>query len=473
LTIKRTVALACLAIAITAAAPTSALAGIRMYMGFQDDPSLRWRDDRAAVFDQAQQANAGIVRTTVYWSRIAPVRPAQAANAFDASYRFDDLDEFVRNAQLRGIEVMLTIWGTPSWANGGRGENRAPSRMQDLQSFTQALSARYSGRFPGYPFVRFFTIWNEPNLGQFLSPTFDANGKPVSPFIYAKLYRAAYAGIKSGNSRALIGVGETSPRGRDRSTPSPGKLQDSLSPGTFARLLAQSKPKIKFTAWAHHPYSSLGAKPGERYRFPNVNLSTLSTFEKKLDEWFGRKNIPIWITEYGFETKPGEPRGVTVSQQASYARTAIQKAEADQRVQIFIWFILRDDPTSAWQSGLLNRDGQKKPAYGVFAALAREVDGRNPIIRVKVGAVPVLRIPVLELAARNGVGAVVGAEVRMYQSSNGKLVSFSQLAGTIAVDGWTSFVFGKGRVKSRYDVLFDFNDKLGNRLRRTATLIYY
>jgi hypothetical protein len=473
LTIKRTVAFACLAIAITAAAPASALAGIRMYMGFQDDPSLRWREDRATVFDQAQQANAGIVRTTVYWSRIAPLRPAQAANPFDPSYRFDDLDEFVRNAQLRGMEVMLTIWGTPSWANAGRGENRAPSRMQDLQSFAQALSGRYSGHYPGYPFVRFITIWNEPNLGQFLSPTFDANGKPVSPSIYAKLYRAAYAGIKAGNPRALIGVGETSPRGRDKPTPSPGKLQDSLSPGTFARLLAQSKPRIKFTAWAHHPYSTLGASPNERYRFPNVNLSTLKTFEQKLDQWFGRKNIPIWITEYGFETKPGEPKGVTVAQQASYARTAIQQAEADQRVQIFIWFILRDDPTSTWQSGLLNRDGQRKTAFGVFSSLAREVDGRDQIIRVKVGVVPVLRIPVLELAARNGVGAVIGADVRLYQSSNGKLVTFTQLAGTIGVDGWTSFVFGKGRVKSRYDVIFDFNDKLGNRLRRTATLIYY
>jgi hypothetical protein len=115
-------------------------------------------------------------------------------------------------------------------------------------------------------------------------PDNDANGKPVAPFIYAKLYRAAYAGIKAGNPKAFIGVGETSPRGRDRPSPSPGKLQDTLSPGTFARLLAQAKPRIKFNAWAHHPYSTLGASPSERYRFPNVNLSTLSTFEKKLDQ---------------------------------------------------------------------------------------------------------------------------------------------------------------------------------------------
>ncbi|PWU21540.1 MAG: hypothetical protein C5B48_11150, partial [Candidatus Rokuibacteriota bacterium] len=193
-------------LALTAAAlPGTAAAASRMYVGFQDDPSLRWRDDRAAAFDQAAQANATIVRTTVYWSRIAPTRPVHPTNPFDAAYRFDDLDEFVRNAQLRGMEVMLTIWGTPTWANGGRGQNRAPSRGQDLQDFARALAARYSGRNPGLPFVRYFTVWNEPNLGQFLSPTFDASGKPVSPSIYAALYRAAYAGIKAGSPKALVG----------------------------------------------------------------------------------------------------------------------------------------------------------------------------------------------------------------------------------------------------------------------------
>jgi hypothetical protein len=46
--------------------PVSASAQPRMLIGFQDDPSLRWRDDRLNVFDLAEQAHAGIVRTTVY-----------------------------------------------------------------------------------------------------------------------------------------------------------------------------------------------------------------------------------------------------------------------------------------------------------------------------------------------------------------------------------------------------------------------
>ena len=45
-------------------------------------------------------------------------------------------------------------------------------------------------------------------------------------------------------------------------------------------------------------------------------LTSLPQFETSLDKWFGRKNIPIWITEYGNETKPGEPKGVTEAQQA-------------------------------------------------------------------------------------------------------------------------------------------------------------
>ena len=74
---------------------------------------------------------------------------------------------------MHGMEVMLTIWGTPAWANGGKGQNYAPTRVADLQNFAQALASRYSGRFNGYPFVRYYTVWNESNLGQFLSPQYD------------------------------------------------------------------------------------------------------------------------------------------------------------------------------------------------------------------------------------------------------------------------------------------------------------
>jgi cellulase (glycosyl hydrolase family 5) len=417
--------------------PLSASAYPRMLVGFQDDPSLRWRDDRQSVFEIAEAAHAGIVRTTVYWSRIAESRPANAANPFDPAYRFDDLDEFVRNAGMHGMEVMLTIWGTPSWANGGKGQNYAPTRSTDMRNFARALASRYSGRYSGYPFVRYYTVWNESNLGQFLSPQYDSKGKPAAPRIYAAIYRAAYTGIKAGNSRALVGIGETSARGRDRVLGRAG-TQETESPGKFAQLLSQQRPVLRFDAWSHHPYStSQSAPPTQRVRWPNVTLTQLPKFEDELAKWFHR-SVNIWITEYGYETKPGEPKGVTLSKQAAYARTAMNIAADDPRVTMFIWFILRDDPTSSWQSGLLNRNGSKKPAFATFAALAAKYDARNPQVKVRPNVTnPLVRFAALELWSRSGPGAKVGMTIAIYDGR--RLLRTAQPVSTIGQDGWVQF----------------------------------
>jgi hypothetical protein len=451
------------------AAPLSALAADRMWVGFQDDPSFRWRQDRASMLEEASQANASVVRTTVYWNRIAPRRPANAANPFDSAYRWDDLDEFVRAAQFRGLETLLTIWGTPDWANGGKGANVAPTRMSDLTGFARALASRYSGRNAGFPFVKFFSIWNEPNLEQFLAPTFDRKGKPVAPYTYAKMYRAAYAGIKAGSSKAQVGIGETSPRGRDK--PSPGKVQDSIAPATFARLLSTVRPRVKFDAWAHHPYSILGQGPLQPARYPNVHVTQLPRFLKDLKKWYGH-NVVMWVTEYGFETKPAEPRGVSLSAQSSYAIQAINMAKRIPNVKMLIWFIFRDDPTSTWQSGLLSRNGTKKPAYSSFSASAKPVDARNPIYKAKVREAPVVRVPVLELAARNGVGATVGANIRVYGPGSAFFGNIQQQS-TIDADGWAAFKFDPNNSKRVYYMYFTIQDKNGNSVQHSVTLIIF
>ena len=109
------------ATAVLALAAGSASAEERMWIGFHDDPVLRYGQNRLEEMDAVRADNATIVRTLVEWRSIAPKRPASAANAFDPSYRFADLDEFVRNAQQRGMEVLMTIWGTPKWAKRRQG----------------------------------------------------------------------------------------------------------------------------------------------------------------------------------------------------------------------------------------------------------------------------------------------------------------------------------------------------------------
>ena len=194
----------------TLAAIPAATAADRMWVGFHDDPVFRWNDGRMSELDKAVFEHATIIRTLVTWANVAPTKPANAADPFDPAYKLDDVDELVRNAQQRGIEVLITIWGTPKWANDGKTPNFLPTNVSDFRQFAQAIAARYSGRYAGYPFVRFYGVWNESNLSQFLSPQYDASGAIVAPAAYAKIAAAAYTGIKAGNSKALVAIGETS-----------------------------------------------------------------------------------------------------------------------------------------------------------------------------------------------------------------------------------------------------------------------
>jgi hypothetical protein len=465
--VNRIARLTVLVLLVSLVAPAAAMAAPRMWLGFQDDPYFRWLPERFFMRDRAVHANSTIMKTTVYWFNVAPRRPANAANPFDPAYRWEDLDEFVRQAQDRDIEAMLTIWGTPSWAGPGR--NRMPRRLADLTNFARALSTRYSGRYRGYPYVRFYSVWNEPNLTLFLAPQFDSRGRSVAPGLYARLYRAAFTGLKAGSPTAQVAIGETSARGRDRDHPT---ASDTHSPGKFAELLSKARPRLRFDAYAHHPYSSpVNQPPTQVVRWPNVSMTTLPRFGAQLDKWFGRKNTPIWLTEYGHETRPETPRGVTYTQQASFMRTAFGMARRNPRVSMLIWFIMRDNPVNKWQSGLMTQGGLEKPAFDLFSVLAKPLDARNLVVNVKGGrANPAVRVPTAKLAYRSGAGARVGLTYRVFERN--RLIAVEQPVATIARDGWITirprFTPVRGRT---YTLQADVNDPNGNTVSRTLTLV--
>ena len=460
-----------LVLALLAAGLLAAGAGgaDRMWVGFTDDPVLRYGPDRQRSLDEVAHGGATIVRTIVVWSTTAPTRPIDATDPFDPAYRFDDLDEFVRNAQSRGLETLLTIWGTPAWANGGRGPQYAPAAPSDLRDFAQALASRYSGRYPGYPFVRFFGIWNESNLATFLRPQFDAAGRIVGPRIYARLAAAGYEGVKAGSPAAQVAIGETSSNGRQMRVPG---STDSVAPGLFAELLARADPGLRFDAWAQHPYPfPVGRPPSQVVAWPNVTLTSLGRLESTLDAAFGRRAIPIWITEYGIETRPGEPRGVSEQQQAAYLPAAISFAQRDPRVRMFIWFVFRDSPDSAWQSGLYREDGSPKPSAAAWPLVVAPLDMRDGEVTVRGGtSEPTVMVVLRDFCANNPVDAVVGATTRV--RSAGRLVGVTQAQLTLAADCTVRVVVPVTVRRARtYVAIVDLNSSAGNRERRKITIV--
>jgi hypothetical protein len=431
--------------------PQSAMPG-RLLVGLQDDPSFRWAPDRAEMLDQARDASVTLLRTIVVWKDAAPRRPANPADPFDPAYQLDDVDDLVRSAQQRGLELLISIWGTPPWANGSQGPNRPPQKSQALEDFAAALADRYSGRHSGYPAVRLFSAWNEPNLEQFLAPQFDVAGRSVGPTLYAPIARAVYDGVKRVNPDALVAIGETSPRGRD--IPTDG-VQDSHSPARFARLLSEAEPAVRFDAWAQHPYPPRPQiAPDVPVRWPRVGIANLERLGGALDEWFGEKDTPIWITEYAHETLPPESLGVDPGLQARYAEEALGLAASNPRVRMFVWFVFRDRSDGLWQSGLLQEDGTPKPAFARFAAAAEPLDARNPVVPE---GVEVVRVPALELAHFVPPGTPIDVLVDGARSH----------AVRLETDGWVE-VPVEGSARDTVDIRV--TDPHGNSVSRTVRL---
>jgi hypothetical protein len=448
-------------VALAAVPAATAHAATRMPIGFFDDPSFRWSPQRAANLQAAAATGASVIHTTASWPQLAPKRPANAANGDDPAYRLTDLDDLVFQSGIYGLRVMIDISGTPKWANGGKGPNVMPKRLADLTAFARMLATRYDGRH-GHGSVSLWSVWNEPNLQLFLTPQF-VGKKIVGPSNYAKLYKAAYAGIKAGNPWAKVAIGETSARGRDK--PLKGNSA-TVAPGTFARLLAKVKG-LKFDAWAHHPYPTTpNMRPLQRVRYPNVTLSTLPQFEKDLRKWFHR-SVPVWITEYGHETKPGEPRGVTTRVQAAYAKQALGVARKDPNVQMFVWFTFRDSAGNPWQSGLEGPSGAHKPSYAAFSSLARLIDGSTQT--VKGGARPRVTVFLPYLGYYSQPGATIGMTYFVYDGK--KPVGTGQPTAPLAPDFSVTFTPDFKAVKGHtYTIIVNANEANGHNESRTAVV---
>jgi hypothetical protein len=469
--VKRTVFVVLVMSALVTFATPAAGAADRMWIGFHDDPSFRWVNDRSARIERSARDGSSIIRLLVQWNLTATRRPANPSNPFDPAYNFDDIDEATRLAQQSDQEVMLTISGTPRWANGGARPNVMPRRISDFQAFARAIASRYSGRFVGYPFVRFWSIWNEPNLNLFLTPQFNSKGKSVAPANYARLAAAGYAGIKAGNRRAVVGVGETSARGRDQRVPG---LSDTHSPGKFAELVAKASPRLRFDAWTHHPYPfNPNSPPTQQVKWPNVSLKSLPRLNDELKKWFKRRSVDVWVTEYGHQTKPPDSFGIPYGKQAAYVRQSIALARSYSFVTMFIWFVYQDDQGQPWESGLYTQGGARKSsAPARFAAMARPLDPRNGMYAFRPGTLtPLVTLHVRKFCTKDPAGTPIGMTWRVFRA--GRLISVGQQTSALRSDCTiTARLRVPGGVKRRttYVATFDTNDINGTVLQRRLTI---
>ena len=361
---------------ITLALPSPAAASKQMELGLFDDASVLGTPQ--TTIPTLKSLNVEVVRMMLTWGGrdgVANKRPARPTDPADPAYEWSRYDRAIESASGAGIDVLLTIVGTPSWANGGRGAQYAPSSAATLRQFAYAAARRYSGTFLDtasgriLPRVERWLAWNEPNSPVFLQPQFERVGgkwRTAAPAAYAKICNAVYAGVHAAGGPERVGCGVTAPRGHN----DPAGARPSISPLTFLQEAKRAGLRA-FDAWAHHPYYG---GPWETPATRNlgsrvVGLGNIDTLISEVTRLYGRK--PLWITEYGYQTKPPDDIfGVSWEKQAAYLRQAFEIARANPSIDLFTWFMLKDSPSpESWQSGLITTDGRKKPSFAVFAGL--------------------------------------------------------------------------------------------------------
>jgi hypothetical protein len=363
-------------------AATAANASRYLRIGIYDEAQTLYGpvDQTFATF---KQLHVQEVRLNLYWGGrygVARTRPARATNPSDPAYNWDLYDRTVERAAAVGEHVVFSVYGTPAWANGGKAQNVAPTRPTDLRNFAYAAAKRYSGTYKTtdgtvLPAVRDWLAWNEPNNPIFLTPQYKKSGKTwtiVSASAYAKICNAIYNGVHGtllGAER--VGCGVTAPRGNNN----PNSSRPSVSPLAFLRAVKKAGLKT-FDAWAHHPYyagptDQPTTKPVTAKGAPAtaVTLGNINDLIKEVTRLYGNKRI--WITEYGYQTNPPDSLfGVSYAKQAAYLKQAFAIAKKNRRIDMMLWFLLKDEPNLAgWQSGLETYGGKKKPSFAAFQHL--------------------------------------------------------------------------------------------------------
>ena len=107
-------------------------------------------------------------------------------------------------AVKQNLEPLVVISNAPTWATRsptGRNEPNWNVDPRALADFAEAAARRFSGTFKALPRVRYWQVWNEPNLSTFFNPQLSNQltqtprcpfppGKVVSADRYRKMVNA-------------------------------------------------------------------------------------------------------------------------------------------------------------------------------------------------------------------------------------------------------------------------------------------
>ena len=358
-------------------------------------------------------------------------RPKGFNAADPASYpaaNWGQFDNAIRAAHADGIVVLATLGGPgPLWAEepGDPLQAREPvgiwkPKPAEFAAFVRAVSSRYAGSYrpvgapSALPRVTMWSLWNEPNYGQDLAPqATDRSTIELAPAFYRGLLDAGYKALmQTSHGPETILFGELAPHGLTvQCTPGvrciyvPGDFGGMVPlrflralycvNGSFQRLtgaaatergcpsVASSTTATAFRTAnpalfnasglaAHlYPFGPVPPTQSDTLEPDYADISTLGKLENTLQSAIRAygvvKQMPIYNTEFGYQTDPPETGYLKAQLAAAYLNESEYMSWADPVVRSYDQYLLNDPaPVPGMQgfnTGLVFSSGKPKPGF--------------------------------------------------------------------------------------------------------------
>ncbi len=286
---------------------------------------------------------ATVARSDALWEASEPRPPAAGVHRYD--WTFDDrIAGALAAAGLRWLPIL--DYSAP-WAQSIPGQDHSPPRaVADYAAYARAFAERYGagGTFwrahPGLAATPVDTIevWNEPDNGQFWTPTPDAAA-------YAALYAAARLSIDAADPAARVIIG-----GLTR-------------PTEFLPAMLAARPSLAghIDGVAVHPYGT-----------PPVVAAKLAA-DRAMLLAAGLAGVPLYATEFGWTTSPpGALDYVPAVTRPSYIRRTLEALSTRQcgvsEAVLYTWYSAQSSPADSQQwYGVSDPTGRPSPDTSAFA----------------------------------------------------------------------------------------------------------
>jgi polysaccharide biosynthesis protein PslG len=230
-------------------------------------------------------------------------------------YDWSHADLVVDHARRQGLAVIARLGLVPGWARPAPEEKPTTAtyldeaHYDDFGNFVYAFVEHFRGR------VDTIVIWNEPNI------SLEWGYRPVDPEGYTRLLRTVYAQAKAANPEGIVLGGALAP------TLAPEGDPEGMSDLDYLRRMLAAGAGSAMDGLAVHAYG--WKMPPDAPANPQaVNLARTELLHRMLVD-AGYPDLPIYVTEAGWNDHPRWTKAVLPAQQAAFTVRAYQKALED------------------------------------------------------------------------------------------------------------------------------------------------